>query len=82
MDRVCQLLELHQPTAALEYLCDQDSGVRKALARTGSPCMTDRQSAMTPVNDNPAPKPRPAWCSRARPTTDASKAYFTQECRE
>jgi hypothetical protein len=83
MDRVCQLLELHQDRAALEYLCDQDSGVRNALARTGSPCMADRQTPVTPVNDNPtppAPVHHPAWCKRARPTTEASRIYVHQEC--
>jgi hypothetical protein len=81
MDRVCQLLELHQQAAALEYLCDQDRGVRNALARTGSPCIADRQASVTPVNNpTPAPQPRPKWCSRARPTTEASKAYVLEQC--
>jgi hypothetical protein len=82
MDRVCQLLELHQPTAALEYLCDQDSGVRNALARTGTPCLADRQTPVTPVADNTTPVQRPAWCKRAKPTTDASRTYFHQQCGE
>jgi hypothetical protein len=80
MDRVCQLLELHQPTAALEYLCDQDSGVRNALARTGTPCIADRQTPVTPVADNSTPVQRPAWCKRAKPTTEASRTYFMEQC--
>jgi hypothetical protein len=82
-DRVCQLIMLHQPAAALEYLCDADSEVRHALARTGSPCIADRQASATPVNDNPqppAPVQHPAWCKRARPTTEASRVYYQEQC--
>lgn len=83
MDEVCRLLELGERAAAKEYLCDASRDVRNALLRAGSPCIADRQAPVTPVNDNPtppAPVHHPAWCKRARPTTDASRAYVQEQC--
>ena len=78
---------------ALELMC-QDDNVRTAMKLGGKPCSADATAAQAsvpvaqvPASVMPTPAapivpaaPRPEWCARARPATEASKAYVAQEC--
>jgi hypothetical protein len=78
---------------ALELMC-QDDSVRNAMRIGGKPCAADVAAAAAPVAPatqvaaaTPAPAPaaiptapKPAWCAKAAPATDASKAYVEQVC--
>lgn len=87
MDRVCQMIELGDRNAARIYLCGEESAIRDAYFAAGQPCPQDREkwakqqqaAQVVPASSGPAPK-RPAWCNKARPTTDASRAYVLEQC--
>jgi hypothetical protein len=84
------LYNIGRTNAAVELMC-QDDNVRAALRVSGEPCTADRVAAtpapagavapLPAVGATPMPaKPKPEWCARARPTTEASKAYVAQQC--
>jgi hypothetical protein len=85
------LFNMGEQKVALELMC-QDDYVRTAMKVGGKPCSADTAAAQAPIAVMPATvaqtaaativpaAPRPEWCARARPTTEASKAYVAQEC--
>ena len=84
------LFNMGEQKVALELMC-QDDNVRTAMKLGGKPCSADAAAAQAsvpvaqvPASVLPAPTvpavPRPEWCARARPATEASKAYVAQEC--
>jgi hypothetical protein len=85
------LFNMGEQKVALELMC-QDDNVRTAMKVGGKPCSSDTAAAQAPApvariapvqiaaaTTAPA-APRPEWCARARPTTEASKVYVAQEC--
>jgi hypothetical protein len=88
------LFNMGEPKVALELMC-QDENVRSAMKIGGKMCAADAAVAQTaaPVAQAAAPpaqitvavaqsvaEPRPAWCAKAAPTTEASKIYVAQAC--
>jgi hypothetical protein len=89
------LFNMGEQKVALELMC-QDDNVRTAMRVGGKPCSTDvaAATAAAPATQvaalaAPAPAvtpaampaaPRPAWCAKAAPDTDASKSYVEQVC--
>jgi hypothetical protein len=85
------LFNMGEQKVALELMC-QDDNVRTAMKVGGKPCSSDTAAAQAPASvaqvatvqiaaATTAPAaPRPEWCARARPTTEASKVYVAQEC--
>jgi hypothetical protein len=89
------LFNMGEPVVARELMC-QDDQVRIAMKIGGRPCVADAavaqevapatvaQAAAAPVRSAgsalPA-TPRPEWCSRAAPSTEASREYVAKACR-
>jgi hypothetical protein len=88
------LFNMGEQKVALELLC-QDDNVRSAMKTGGKACAADIAVAQVPapvvaLPDPAAPVvlmaaqmpalPKPEWCARAAPSTEASKAYVAQLC--
>jgi len=86
------LYNMGEAKVAYELMC-QDENVRAAMRVSGKPCIGDAAVAAvsapivaatvaTPVAAPAAmpAKPKPDWCARAKPSTEASKVYFEQQC--
>jgi len=86
------LFNMGEQKVALELMC-QDENVRSAMRVGGKPCSSDVAAAapVAPVTQvaaataAPAPAatpaaPKPAWCAKAAPATEASRAYVEQVC--
>jgi hypothetical protein len=88
------LFNMGEQKVALELMC-QDDNVRTAMKVGGKTCAADAPVAQAPAPVAQAPSPaapmvlaaaqspaapRPAWCAKAAPSTEASKAYVEQAC--
>jgi hypothetical protein len=88
------LFNMGEQKVALELMC-QDDNVRAAMKIAARPCAADIPApaptgpvaqAAEPVAAKPMvvaalpAAPKPAWCARAKPDTEASKAYVVQSC--
>lgn len=89
------MFNMGEQTVAFELMC-QDERVHEAMRAAGKPCAADVAAAQAaqaaaaaaapkpvPVVATaplPPPAPKPEWCSRAKPDTEASKAYVAKMC--
>ncbi len=88
------LFNMGENKVAVELMC-QDDNVRSAMKTGGKACAADIAVAQVPapvvaLPDPAAPVvlmaaqmpalPKPEWCARAAPSTEASKAYVAQLC--
>jgi hypothetical protein len=87
-DRQCErrqqaalLYNMGEQKVAVELMC-QDDNVRAAMRVSGKPCSADLAAVQVPAAAPLRAEPRPEWCVRAAPTTEASKAYVAQACGE
>lgn len=89
-DKACErrqqaalLFNMGEPQVALELLC-QDDNVRAAMKLGGKPCTADTVATVhAPALATAEPssaRPKPRWCAKAAPSTEASKAYVAQMC--
>jgi hypothetical protein len=94
-DKACErrqqaalLFNMGETKVAYELMC-QDERVHQAMLSGGKPCAAD--TAPASVAQAPAPaavlaaahpgaSPRPEWCAKAAPTTEASQTYVAQVC--
>ena len=84
------LFNMGEQKVAVELMC-QDENVRSAMRLGGKPCTTDVPLAQAPAGVKVAAvappaaapvraAPKPEWCAKAAPATEASKAYVAQVC--
>jgi hypothetical protein len=89
------MFNMGEQKVALELMC-QDDHIRAAMKIAARPCTADiaplapvaeALSATTPVPSKSVAiasampvAPKPDWCERAKPETEASKAYVAQLC--
>jgi hypothetical protein len=84
------LFNMGEQKVAVELMC-QDENVRSAMRLGGKPCTTDVPLAQAPAGVKAAAvappaaapvraAPKPEWCAKAAPATEASKAYVAQVC--
>ncbi|HTI84014.1 MAG TPA: hypothetical protein VL614_26475 [Acetobacteraceae bacterium] len=88
------LFNMGEQKVALELMC-QDDHVRAAMKVAARPCAADiappvpvAEAPAAAVPGAPAAMPsaaapvaaKPEWCVRAKPETEASKAYVAQQC--
>jgi len=60
--------------------CSADTAAASPTAAVAQVAAVTAASAPVVTAAAPPAAPKPAWCSKAAPTTEASKAYVEQEC--
>jgi hypothetical protein len=90
------LYNMGEPALARELMCQDDDKLRAAMRRLGKPCGIDAQAAqpqapapaaaVAPAAAAPrrvaaaTATARPEWCTRAAPSTEASRDYVRKVC--